>query len=94
MRQVTPLLLGLLSCLLLLLPLVAHAQDEETFQVVRGNCTSDIQAGADDARTTRAPRRILRSYNNQWDASKTYPQLVILMEFSDSGFSNDRDYYD
>ena len=94
MRQVTPLRLGLLSCLLSLLPLVAHAQDEEAFQVVRGNCTSDIQAGADDARTTRAPRRILRSYNNQWDASKTYPQLVILMEFSDTVFSNDRDYYD
>ena len=32
MRQVTPLRLGLLSCLLLLLPLVAHAQDEEAFK--------------------------------------------------------------
>lgn len=94
MRQVKPLRLGLLSCLLSLLPLGAHAQEEEAFQVVRGGCTPELQAGVDDARTTRAPRRILRSYFNRWDASKIYPQMVILMEFSDSVFSNDRDYYD
>ena len=64
MRQVKLLRLGLLSCLLSLLPLGTLAQEEEAFQVVRGGCTPELQAGVDDARMTRAPRRILRSYFN------------------------------
>lgn len=60
----------------LLASLSVSAQD---FQIIRGNCLPDLEDG-----THRAPgRRVLPAINKQWDATKTYKQAVILIEFDE-----------
>ena len=85
---------GLLTLLLSLLSLCAHAQDEETVQVIRGGCTPDVNVESTDGAITRGLRRKLPTFKKKWDANKTYRQLVMLVEFSDTVFSKDREYYD
>ena len=65
--------------LLALLPTCLWAQDEWT--VVHGDCLAEQSVP-----THRAGRLKLPAINNQWDASKIYRQLVILINFSDKQF--------
>ena len=65
--------------LLALLPTYLWAQDEWT--VVHGDCLAEQSVP-----THRAGRLKLPAINNQWDASKIYRQLVILINFSDKQF--------
>lgn len=51
--------------------------------VYRGDC---MPPGEEEATTHRAALRRLPSRKTDWDATKTYKQLVILVEFSDSLF--------
>lgn len=73
----------MLSLLLTVAPLTATAQ----FEVMRGDCTPDLNGG-DAATAQRAPvvSHRLPAINTHWDASRTYRQMVILVEFSDLAF--------
>jgi len=70
----------LLSALLLLaFPLLPASSQEQ--RIRRGNCTPEAEA------TTRADsRRSLPVIHNDWDGSRVYRQLVILVSFSDLDF--------
>lgn len=85
----TKILLGLLT---LLFPLCSSAQGEE-FVVVKGDCLP----GLSDAKhsSNHTPPRFLRTPNKDWDATRTYKQMVILFSFSDKDFSmeNPKEYY-
>lgn len=78
--------------LILLVPLRTLAQGEE-FVVVKGDCLP----GLSDAKhsSNHASPRFLRTPNRDWDASRTYKQMVILFSFSDTDFSmeNPQEYY-
>ena len=63
-----------------LLPSVVQAQGIE---VVRGDCTPDL---TDGGTLTRGTRRLLPKIRNNWDASKVYKQMVVLVSFSDVDF--------
>lgn len=67
-------------CLVGLFPLVAQAQDIE---VVRGDCTPDLTDGDG---LTRGTRRQLPKIRKDWDASKVYKQMVVLVSFRDVDF--------
>lgn len=81
----------LYGMLILLLPLRAMAQEGELI-ILRGDCTPDISGNTTDSH--RASRR-LPACNTDWDADKTYKQLVILFSFSDNDFLEDhtQDFY-
>lgn len=69
-----------------LFPLCLSAQEE--WELLRGGCLPDglpQQSYANGVRLS-APRR-LPAINNQWDATKTYHQLVLLVEFVDQSFN-------
>lgn len=76
------------------LPLCVSAQEEWTIQ--RGDCLPTGLPKHSYANTTRlaGPRRLPAIYN-EWDATKTYHQLVVLLEFSDLQFSieNPQEFY-
>ena len=67
--------------------LVCNAQEE--WRVVRGGClpTGLPQHSYANSSSLSASRRLY--INNQWDPSRTYRQLVILIEFSDQTFSRE-----
>ena len=67
--------------------LVCNAQEE--WRVVRGGClpTGLPQHSYANSSSLSASRRLY--INNQWDSSRTYRQLVILIEFSDQAFSRE-----
>ena len=68
---------------LLLMPLSNHAQRE--FTLLHGDCLPD---SPDDAMMShRAGRMKLPAVRTNWNPEKTYRQLVILVEFSDTPFS-------
>lgn len=54
--------------------------------VVKGDCTPDV---TDGTAFSRAARRRLPTINKQWDANKTYHQMVILFSFKDVDFQSD-----
>lgn len=73
----------------LLASLSLSAQD---IQIIRGNCLPDLEGG-----THRAPgRRSLPAINTNLDATKTYKQLVVLVEFADQSFAagHDKAFYE
>ena len=75
-----------------LLPLQAQGQG-----VVRGDCTPGLPADASTARSAAASgQRRLPVPTTQWDASKVYKQLVVLVAYSDVDFTGDspRERYD
>lgn len=72
----------LYGMLLILLPLRLMAQGEE-LTIIKGDCLPDISGTTTDSH--RASRR-LPAINTEWDADKTYKQLVILFSFSDFDF--------
>ncbi len=63
--------------------LTLQAQD---FAVRRGLCTP---GAGDNGAVTRASQRRLPVVNKDWDASKTYKQMVILVSYSDLDFVDD-----
>ena len=67
-----------------LLPLTAQAQDD--LGVRRGGCLSDLKEQADGTHRAAAQQRLAAS-QKQWDANRTYKQLVLLVTFSDTEFS-------
>ena len=77
--------------MLILLPLCTMAQGEE-LTIIKGDCLPDISGSTTDSH--RATRR-LPSIKTEWDADKTYKQLVILFSFSDNDFLEDHtlDFY-
>lgn len=81
----------LYEMLILLLPLRAMAQEGELI-ILRGDCTPDISGNTTVSH--RASRR-LPACNTDWDADKTYKQLVILFSFSDNDFQEEHslDFY-
>lgn len=71
---------------MLLMTLMTASAEAQDIKVVRGGCTPDL---SDPAATTRGVQRRLPAANKEWDASRVYHQLVILVEFVDSTFSGD-----
>ena len=68
---------------LLMMPIYGHAQRE--FAPVHGDCLPD---NTDDAMVShRAGVKKLPAAKTNWDPEKTYRQLVILVEFTDTTFS-------
>ena len=83
MRKITK---KLLSLLLAVAPLSATAQ----FEVVRGLCTPDLDGSTSAAAQVRGiDRHKLSAINTNWDPTKTYRQLVVLVEFADFDFNLD-----
>ena len=72
-------------------PLCMMAQGDE-FQIIKGDCLPSASA---EGVSHRASRR-LPAYQNDWDPSKTYHQLVILFSFADADFTRDdpKEYYE
>jgi len=66
-----------------LFPFVAQAQG---FEVVHGDCTPDL---TDGGTLTRGARRQLPKIRKDWDASKVYKQMVILLSFRDVDFKTE-----
>lgn len=52
---------------------------QEDFQIVKGNCLPDLEGGSHRA----SGRHKLPAINKQWDATKTYKQAVVLIEFDE-----------
>ncbi|MBQ8657103.1 MAG: M6 family metalloprotease domain-containing protein [Prevotella sp.] len=71
------------ACLLLCLPLTATAQDD--LHIIHGDCLPTNADAATDWAAPGAPRR-LPAINTDWDASRTYKQLVILVAPADRDF--------
>lgn len=72
----------LYGMLLILLPLRLMAQGEE-LTIIKGDCMPEI---FNDGDSHRASRRLPKR-KTDWDASKTYKQMVVLFSFSDQDFS-------
>ena len=72
-------------------PLCMMAQGDE-FQIIKGDCLPSASDGGDSHRASRR----LPAYQNDWDPSKTYHQLVILFSFADADFTRDdpKEYYE
>ncbi len=72
-------------------PLCMMAQGDE-FQIIKGDC---LPSASDGGGSHRASRR-LPAYQKDWDQTKTYHQLVILLSFSDADFTRDdpKEYYE
>lgn len=81
----------LYGMLLILLPLRLMAQGEE-LTIIKGDCLPDISGTTTDSHRTS---RRLPAINTEWDADKTYKQLVILFSFSDFDFEEEHswDFY-
>ena len=72
---------GLLAfCFATLFPLVVQAQG---FEVVRGDCTPDLTDGGG---LTRGTRRQLPRIRKDWDSTRVYKQMVVLVSFRDVDF--------
>ena len=69
--------------LLISLPLPVLSQD---VTVRRGDCTPDL---TEETATARGIPRKLLSINQNWDSTKVYRQLVILVSFSDCDFKSE-----
>ena len=67
-----------------LFPCQLSAQDD--FRIVHGDCTPTANALQNDAPPTTTTRKRLPAIRTEWDAEKTYKQMVILLEFSDQTF--------
>lgn len=77
----------LLIHLLIFFPLIAGAQN---FSSIRENCIPDDAESYSEARSTvGVGKRRLPSPNKDWDASKIYKQLVILISFADTPFQRE-----
>ena len=69
----------------LFLPLGLWAQEDD-FVVLKGGCMPDVTSDAAAGGSKRA-HRYLPSRRTDWDAAKTYKQMVILFTFTDTDFS-------
>lgn len=82
------------TMLMTLLPLGLAAQEELSFR--RGNCMPEVNDNGND--NGNGPRRAARRLQPMtgWDATKTYKQLVVLIEFEDLSFKDGHDvaFYD
>ena len=78
------LLAGLVACL----PILLSAQDG---RMVRGDCLPSV---ADEGGATRGVRVHLPALRKEWDANKTYKQMVVLLEFSDTTFNRENPHDD
>ena len=67
-----------------MMSVAAQAQD---ITVVKGGCTPDLSDASAVTRGTQ--KRALPNVYKKWDATRTYHQLVILVEFVDSTFSRE-----
>ena len=76
------------TIIMTLLPLYAMAQG---LQMVKGDCTPP----AEGVSGHRAAARRLPAINTNWNAQKSYKQLVVLFSFRDTDFQHDdaNDYY-
>ena len=82
--------------LLLTATLGVKAQ-EQLPPVIKGGCTPELEADADDGvAAARAARRLLPAVKTNWDPDKTYRQAVILVEFQNMAFraEHPRETYD
>ena len=82
--------------LLLTATLGVKAQ-EQLPPVIKGGCTPELEADADDGvAAARAARRVLPAVKTNWDPDKTYRQAVILVEFQNMAFraEHPRETYD
>ena len=70
----------------LLLSFLSLASWSQEVQVRRGGCMPDLEADNVAAARAQAPHK-LRTINTNWDPTKVYRQLVILISFSDTDFS-------
>ena len=68
-------------CCALFIPTIAHGQD---LRLVHGDCTPDLTGG--DGGTTRGLPRRLPNTRKDWDATKAYKQMVVLVSFRDVDF--------
>ena len=66
---------------------------QEDFQIVKGNCLPDLEGGGSHRALGRYK---LQTPRKDWDATKTYKQLVILVEFADLSFAeaHDKAFYE
>lgn len=76
--------LAVATILMTMLPLCSMAQEELSFR--RGNCMPEVNDNGND--NGNGPRRAARRLQPMtgWDATKTYKQMVVLIEFNDSTF--------
>lgn len=91
MRQIIQALLFLLF----LTSAVPNAS-AQGLQVVRGGCMPDMEGEETAVRDgLQRSRRLLPTPSKEWDAEKTYRQLVILFSYSDLSFAceNPQEYY-
>lgn len=87
--------LGFISLFLCFSYLVCNAQEE--WKVIRGGCLpTGLPQQSYVNSASLSPLRRLPAFNNQWDPSRTYKQLVVLIEFSDQTFDreNIREVYE
>ncbi len=76
----------LLCCLFSYFPSSAVAQE---FKMIRGGCMPDLEAANDSStlQSRKMMRRGLPSIFTKWDSTKTYKQLVILVEYAQDSVS-------
>ena len=74
----------------MLLPLTITAQE---WKVIKGDCTPGLVGGNAETRPGVGTSGIqaLSKPVTDWDANKTYKQLVVLVSFSDTDFQNEYD---
>lgn len=87
--------LAVATILMTMLPLCSMAQEELSFR--RGNCMPDLdENGNENVNGSHRASRRLSPTNTNWDANKTYKQLVVLIEFADLSFKDGHDisFYD
>lgn len=73
---------SLAFCFFALMPVSA---DELTVEVRKGDCLPAIADGSSTARILG--QRRLPEVRNEWDANRTYKQMVVLVSFSDRDFA-------
>ena len=73
--------------LVLLVSLISQASWSQDGWVRRGNCMPDVEATANGTVQRVAAQRRLPTINMDWDSTRVYRQLVILVSFSDTDFS-------
>ncbi len=68
--------------------------EDEGLQIIRGGCMPDVEQAEGTKRASG--RLLLPTRKTLWDASRTYHQLVVLVNFADSVFkeAHTAEYYD
>lgn len=81
--------------LILMLSIIVYAQNGNGIRAKRGNCMPNQTEAETQSVRLMSPKK-LATPNTQWDANRTYRQLVILVAFQDRSFAEDHDvlFYD